>query len=71
VAAWSRFKSFSEEQEALTGVPWEKMRTELHLVEDFVAKWTTEVQGISQSGLQLALLREVSSYSKCVSASPC
>jgi hypothetical protein len=66
VASWGRFRSFSKEQEALTAVPWAKMRTELHLVEDFVAKWTAEVQQISQSALQLALLREVASYSRCV-----
>lgn len=68
VAAWSHYRRFCEERDALAGAPWERARLELHKIEDFVAGWGAAAKGMPESGVKLTLLREVASYGTCAPA---
>jgi len=67
VAAWGLYRSFSEERDALAGALWDAMRSQLHRVDDFIARWgrACEQADGADSALKLTLLKELHSYKRC------
>lgn len=64
--AWSVYGGFSEEMSELMTLPWLEARRHVHRVEDFVFKWSKQIESMGKSAMKLAILRDVDGIRKCV-----
>ena len=64
--AWSVYGGFAQEMAELLALPWLEARKHVHRVEDFVTKWSKQVEGMGKSAMKLAILRDVDGFRKCV-----
>lgn len=59
------YRGFSVEMAELLALPWPEARRHVHRVEDFVSKWSKQVEGMDKSAMKLAILRDVDGIRKC------
>ena len=64
--AWSVYGGFSQEMAELLALLWLEARKNVHRVEDFVTKWSKQVEGMGKSAMKLAICRDVDGVRKCV-----
>jgi hypothetical protein len=68
--AWSVYGNFTGDMEKLLGLPWLEVRKQVHRVEDFITKWSKQVESMGTSAMKHAICRDVGEVRKCALTYP-
>eukprot|EP00803_Ostreobium_quekettii_P010766 evm.model.scf_587.3 EVM.evm.TU.scf_587.3 scf_587:58238-66053(+) len=64
--AWSRYGSFLEERDELASQDWLSLRDKMWKIDDFLMKWSRQMENSMDDPVSLIVMREVDKYGRCL-----